>query len=90
MAVFIFAGVAYPIELLPRALQIVSYLIPETYVIASLRKLLLPGGADLPGPSAHSVILGLVAFNAVVFPLSLWLFGRTLEYGRKSGLLSGY
>jgi ABC-2 type transport system permease protein len=90
VAVFIFAGVAYPIELLPRALQIVSYLIPETYVIASLRKLLLPGGAHLPGPSAHSVILGLVVFNAVVFPLSLWLFGRTLEYGRKSGLLSGY
>jgi ABC-type multidrug transport system permease subunit len=90
VAVFVLAGVAYPIELLPRALQIISYLIPETYVIASLRKLLLPGGADLPGPSAPSVILGLLAFNAVVFPLSLWLFGRTLEYGRKTGLLSGY
>jgi ABC-2 type transport system permease protein len=90
VAVFIFAGVAYPVQLLPKALQIISYLIPETYVIAALRKLLLPGGADLPGPSARNVILGLVLFNLVVFPLSLWLFGRTLEYGRKTGLLSGY
>src|ERR1700730_123196 len=55
VAVFVFAGVAYPIQLLPRALQIVSYAIPETYVIAALRKLLLPGGADLPGPAASSV-----------------------------------
>ena len=90
IAVFIFAGVAYPITLLPRALQIISYLIPETYVIAALRKLLLPGGADLPGQSAPSVILGLLLFNAIAFPASLWLFGRTLEYGRKTGLLGGY
>ena len=34
--------------------------------------------------------LPLVVFIAVVFPLSLWLFGRTLEYGRKTGLLGGY
>jgi ABC-2 type transport system permease protein len=90
VAVFIFAGVAYPVTLLPHPMRIISYLIPETYVIAALRRLLLPGGAHLAGPSAPAVILGLVLFNLVVFPLSLWLFGRTLEYGRRTGLMSGY
>jgi ABC-2 type transport system permease protein len=90
IAVFIFAGVAYPVTLLPHPARIISYAIPETYVIASLRKLLLPLGGSLPGPSATSVIIGLVAFNIVFFPLSLWLFGRTLEWGRRTGLLSGY
>ena len=90
MAVFIFAGVAYPVQLLPEPLRVISYLIPETYVIAALRKLLLVGGGDLPGPSATNVLLGLLLFNAIAFPLSLWLFGRTLEYGRRTGLLSGY
>jgi len=90
VAVFVFAGVAYPVTLLPHPLRIVSYAIPDTYVISALRKLLLPAGSALPGPGATSVILGLVAFNVVMFPLSLWLFGRTLEYGRRTGLLSGY
>ena len=50
----------------------------------------MPAGHTRPGPSATSVIVGLLIFNIVVFPLSLWLFGRTLEYGRKTGLLGGY
>jgi hypothetical protein len=36
------------------------------------------------------VILGLIVFVLVVFPLSIWFFSRTLEYGRKTGLLGGY
>ena len=90
IAVLIFAGVAYPVQLLPHYVRIFSYAIPETYVISALRHLLMPDGHTLPGPSTTSVILGLVIFNVVVFPLSLWLFGRTLEYGRKTGLLGGY
>jgi|SRR5438445_1594059 len=90
IAVLIFAGVAYPIQLLPHYVRIFSYAIPETYVISAMRKLLMPEGHTLPGPSAPSVILGLLIFNVIVFPLSLWLFGRTLEYGRKTGLLGGY
>jgi ABC-2 type transport system permease protein len=90
IAVLIFAGVAYPIELLPHYVRVISYAIPETYVISALRKLLMPDGDTLAGPSATAVITGLVVFNIIVFPLSLWLFGRILEYGRKTGLLGGY
>lgn len=90
IAVLIFAGVTYPVELLPHYVRIFSYAIPETYVISALRKLLMPRGESLPGPSATSVVIGLLVFNAIVFPLSLWVFGRVLEYGRKTGLLGGY
>jgi ABC-2 type transport system permease protein len=90
IAVVIFAGVAYPIQVLPSYVRVFSYLIPETYVIGALRKLLMPGGESLPGPSPTAVILGLVVFNLIMFPLSLWMFGRTLEWGRKTGLLGGY
>jgi len=90
IAVLIFAGVAYPVQLLPHYIRIISYAIPETYVISALRKLLMPGGETLPGPSATGVLAGLVIFNVIVFPLSLWSFGRILEYGRKTGLLGGY
>ena len=90
IAVLIFAGVAYPIEVLPPEVRVLSYLIPETYVIIALRKLLMANGDSLPGPSPGVVILALVIFNIVVFPLSLVLFGRTLEWGRKTGLLGGY
>jgi ABC-2 type transport system permease protein len=90
LAVVIFSGVAYPIQLLPTGLQVISYAIPETYVISALRKLLMPEGSTLPGPSAPAVILGLIAFVLVIFPLSIWFFSRTLEYGRKTGLLGGY
>jgi ABC-2 type transport system permease protein len=90
IAVFILAGVAYPVELLPRPIQVLSYAIPEMYVITALRKLLMPGGETLPGPEPSHVIIGLVAFNLIVFPFSLWVFGRILEFGRARGLLGGY
>ena len=90
IAVLIFAGVAYPVQLLPHYIRIFSYAIPETYVISALRKLLMPEGDTLPGPSAVGVLTGLLVFNLLVFPLSLWLFGRILEYGRRTGLLGGY
>jgi hypothetical protein len=35
-------------------------------------------------------VLALVAINVVGHPLSLWLYGRMLEQGRKLGVLSGY
>jgi ABC-2 type transport system permease protein len=90
IAVVIFSGVAYPITVLPSYVRVFSYLIPETYVIGALRQSLMPQGAALPGPSPTAVVVGLVVFNLILFPFSLWMFGRTLEWGRKTGLLGGY
>jgi hypothetical protein len=50
----------------------------------------MPDGQVLPGPTAGQAILALTIFSVVMYPIALWLFGRTLEYGRKIGALSGY
>jgi len=86
----VFSGVYFPVESLPAWLRPFSYMIPETYVIAALRKLLMPGGGTLPGVEPAKAILALTAFCVVIYPMSLWLYGRSLEYARKLGLLAGY
>lgn len=89
LAAQIFGGVYFEVETLPDAIQWVSWLIPHTYVIAALRHALTPGqaaGTIAPG----TAVIALAGFCVVVFPLSLWLYGRALEYGRKLGVLGGY
>lgn len=90
LVVGILSGVAFPIELLPRPARTISLLIPHTYVITGMRKLLLPGGDSIPGPSLIQAVLVLTGFIVVGYPLVLWAFGRTMEAGRRSGVLSGY
>ena len=90
LLVQIFSGVFFPVDELPSALQWISWLIPHTYAIAALRNVLMPVGTELTSLSSGAAVLALTGFSAVFFPLSLWLYGRALEYGRKLGVLSGY
>ena len=83
------AGSLFPVSLLPEWLQVLSWAIPHTYVINAARTVLM----DDPGAFAISfsnATLALLVFNVVVMSLGLWVFSRSLEYGRKMGLLSGY
>lgn len=86
----IFSGVYFSIEVLPAGLRPISWIIPHTYVIQALRKVLMPAGSALPGPSSLETVGIMVAFCLLGYPVSLWLYGRALEYGRKLGVLSGY
>ncbi|MGH8925906.1 MAG: ABC transporter permease, partial [Acidimicrobiia bacterium] len=88
LATQVFAGGFFPVDLLPAYLRPISYLLPHTYVLAALRRVLMENGSELSGPSASQAVLMLVAFCAILLPLSLWLYGRALEYGRKLGVLS--
>jgi ABC-2 type transport system permease protein len=90
VAASILSGAFFPIEQLPAWLRSLSWLIPHTYVIQALRRVLMPSGEVLAGPTAGQAMLALLAFAVVLYPIALWLFGRTLEYGRKIGALSGY
>lgn len=90
LAASVLSGVFFPVRLLPDYLRQLSWVIPHTYAIDGLRKVLMPGGASLPGLSTAETILALVAFNAVVFPLALWIFGRSMDYARRMGILAGY
>jgi ABC-2 type transport system permease protein len=86
----IFSGVYFSLEVLPAGLRPISWLIPHTYVIQALRRVLMPAGSALPGLSSLEAVGMMVAFCVVGYPVSLWLYGRALEYGRKLGVLSGY
>lgn len=86
----ILSGVAFPLELLPGPVRALSWLVPHTYVISGLRRVLLPAGTGMPGPTLFQALVGLSLFNMIVFPVVLWMFGRIMEAGRKTGVLSGY
>jgi ABC-2 type transport system permease protein len=90
LATDVLSGTAFPVDLLPAPLRALSYLLPQTYVLSAIRKVLMPDGDQIAGPSATTAVLLLCGFLVVMYPLSLWLFGRALEYGRKVGTLAGY
>jgi ABC-2 type transport system permease protein len=90
IAASVLSGAFYPLELLPSWLRAISWVIPHTYVIQALRRVLMPQGEVLGGPTAGQAMLALLAFCIVSYPIALWILGRTLDYGRKIGALSGY
>jgi len=90
VAASVLSGTFFPIEQLPAWLRSFSWLIPHTYVIQALRRVLMPQGSVLEGPSEGQAMIALLGFAVVLYPIAMWLFGRTLEYGRKIGALSGY
>jgi ABC-2 type transport system permease protein len=90
IAVSLLSGVAFPVSLLPAPVRVLSYMLPQTYLLSALRKALMPDGGSIEGPSAPVAVLLLVVFLLIVYPLSLWLFGRALEFARKIGTLAGY
>jgi ABC-2 type transport system permease protein len=89
LAASVLSGVFFPIDLLPDSVRMFSWIIPHTYAINSLRGVLMeqpPEGAI----SLSASVVALSVFNIVVFPLAIWLFGKSLEEGRKMGMLGSY
>ena len=90
LAASVFSGVFYPVSSMPEFLQKLSLLIPHTYAIQALRRVLMPAGESLEGPSAGSAMLALAVFSVIAYPIALWLYMRSMEYGRRMGILTGY
>lgn len=89
LAASVLAGALFSVEQLPRALQFVSWAMPHTYVINAARDVLMadPGSFSVPFGTA---VVALGVFNMVTLTGGLWLLSRSMQYGRKMGLLSGY
>lgn len=90
LSALILSGVYFPLDALPEPLQALSTVFVHTYVISGLRHALLPAGDSLSGPTAGEAVVVLSILAVVLVPLSLWVFSRSMEYGRRMGLLSGY
>jgi len=89
MAASLLAGSVFSVGQLPEWLQTLAWAIPHTYVINASRAVLMedPGTFVVQFDTA---VIALLIFNVVVMSAGLWLFSRSLEYGRKMGMLSGY
>ncbi|HET7699926.1 MAG TPA: ABC transporter permease, partial [Candidatus Limnocylindria bacterium] len=87
---FLFAtasGVAFPILLLPGALQPVAYALPTTYAMDILRQHAL-GTRPLMDPFLEYAAL--LATTAVMFPLGRLAFSRAERRMRVRGTLGQY
>ncbi|MGH9291688.1 MAG: ABC transporter permease [Acidimicrobiales bacterium] len=90
MLAMVFTGQFVPLNVFPLPLRVLAWFFPNTYVIAGMRKALMPHASGIYGPDTGQAILLLLAFCAVLLPLGLWIFGRSLELGRRYGMLAGY
>ena len=84
---WLLTGMSFPVEALPLPLQKLAALVPVTHSLDGLRLAMMKGASwgDLRAP-----IVTLLAFAALLLPLSLWLFGRALRRARIEGTLSFY
>lgn len=84
------SGTAIPINLLPLPLRTLSWLIPTTYVTAGIRKALMPRAAGIYGLHPVGDIVALVGFIVFAGGFAVWIFSRSLDTGRRLGVLAGY
>ena len=90
-AFFLFSGAVFPVTILPKYLQPVSYMIPITYWLELMRRALigpisatLPNLAWLDNLQLLSVLLGL---TAIFILLALFTFRRLENRARDRGLI---
>jgi ABC-type polysaccharide/polyol phosphate export permease len=83
----LFAGVYFPVRLLPEWTHWVADVQPLTPALDLLRTLM--STAPDTG-SAWADAARLVGFAAVLLPLSLWVLGRALVFGRRRGTITEY
>jgi ABC-2 type transport system permease protein len=82
-----FAGVAFPVSVLPQFLQFISYMLPITYGIQALRKTVLAGATILDLLKE----LSLLYLFAGIFLLSGYYLLRVMENkAKKDGSLYHY
>lgn len=79
-----FAGVFYPISILPPPVQVVSHAVPASYVFEGMRAV-LNGNAVPWGDLAFAGFL-----DAVYLAFAVWLYTVTLRHARQSGRLSRF
>lgn len=87
----LFSGVFFPTQLLSQVagsgFGVVSRLIPTTYGIDGIRRVLIQGQSFA---ETRQPLLTLVLFLAVLLPFSLWVFSRSVRRAKREGSLIQY
>lgn len=83
----ILGGLYYPVSVLPKWLQKLSYVLPVTYSLEGMRLALLKGyslSALLPN------IVALLVFSVIMLPLSMLVFRYAVKRAKTDGTLTQY
>jgi ABC-2 type transport system permease protein len=83
----LFSGVFFPTELLEGGFGKVSRLLPPTYGLDGIRRVLIQGQGL---SEVREPLLTLLIFLAVMLPFSLWVFGRAIRRAKREGSLIQY
>lgn len=83
----LFSGVFFPTQLLGSGFRSVSRILPPTYGLDGIRRVLIEGQgfAEVREP-----LITLLVFLAVLLPFSLWVFGRAVRRAKREGSLIQY
>lgn len=90
-------GVYFPVTVLPAFLRGLGGLMPQTYVLDCVRRLLMPSYPQGPTLPAHTFlamspqavnVFSTVFLTALFLPLGLWAFKKGLDKARDDGGLS--
>ncbi len=90
VAASVFSGLFVPVSLLPRPLQLLSWLTPHTFAVDALRLLVLDDAEDSARVTIGQAMFALTAFCLVAYALGLFLFIRSLRFAREHGLIGAY
>jgi ABC-type polysaccharide/polyol phosphate export permease len=85
-ATSLFGGVYLPLTKLPIAIQCIGWMLPITHALNGFRAAVY--GASLW--DLRTEVAWMVGLTAVLMPVSLYLFARTVRRGRQDGTLGQY
>ncbi len=85
--VWFLSGAMFPIQSLPRPLELVARAIPLSYAVGGMRSALLQGQSVM---AMAPTLAALLAFSAILLPLALWGLSSSLRRARQNGTLSFY
>ncbi|MBU5591824.1 ABC transporter permease [Clostridium sp. MSJ-4] len=82
-----FSGSYFPINILPRALMMISFIIPVTYLNDSIRGVLIGQSTFLPLKYEFIILIGFTIISIIV---GGFIFNKIEKKCRELGLLSGH
>jgi ABC-2 type transport system permease protein len=87
VTLYMFAGVYFPISVLPPIFRAIAYLLPLSYALEGLRFALMRG--QTLGELWRYVLI-LMGFNLVLGPVSLWALNAAIRHVKRAGSLGHY
>lgn len=82
-------GVLFPLNVLPKQLELLARIIPYSYALRAFRFIFLRG-ATLHDATVLTDVLICLGITIVLIPLGLWLFHYTHSYAKQIGIAGHY